>query len=401
LYFLLFFVSTEAMNFLEEEGRYFFHTYTRLPIMIDRGEGVYLFDREGTRYLDFFGGLAVNALGYGHPRVVRAIAEQSAKFTHLSNYFISGPALSLARELTRITGYGKVFFTNSGTEGIEGALKIARKWGSASARTTVISFSNAFHGRTYGALSMMDRPKYREGFGPFLDNFMVLPYNDVAALRRCAGPTTLAVVLELIQGEGGVVPASPEFVAELAVLKERHGFLLIADEIQTGVGRTGKFLASDHHGLRPELVVIAKPLGGGLPLGAILGTGPVEKVLDVGEHGTTFGGNPVCCAAGLVVLDEITGGGLMEKAATTGDYLLQRLNDLRTRSGGAIRSVRGRGLMVGVEMAGPCLDTAARLLQKGLLANCTAGNVIRLLPPLTIGREHVDEAVSIMEQVIK
>lgn len=388
------------MNTSERERDAFFHTYKRLPIDVDRGEGVHLFDKSGRRYLDLFGGLAVNALGYAHPGVIEAIERQSRRFTHLSNYFLADTALELAELLRKHTGFRRVFFTNSGTEGIEGAMKIARLWGSSRGKTEILSFSNAFHGRTYGALSMMDRARYREGFEPFLPNCTVLPFNDPAALGRAVNGSTLAVFLEFLQGEGGIVPASEDFVAAIAELRRRHGFLVVADEIQSGIGRTGRPFGFSHYGITPDLVVVAKPLGGGLPVGAILGAESVGDVLDVGQHGTTFGGNPVACAAGIVVMREVFENGLMDRAKAAGDRFLRGLEKLRGEFPGLIRAVRGRGLMLGVELDRPCDGVVTAMLDAGVLANCTNRTVIRIIPPLIIGDAEIDEALSVMRSVL-
>jgi len=387
------------MTIPEREQQAFFHTYKRLPIRIDRGEGVYLYDTSGKRYIDLFGGLAVNALGYGHPGVLRAITDQCKRFMHLSNYFLSDSALELAELLKKHTGYSRVFFSNSGTEAIEGAIKIARLWGSTRGKKEIVSFSNAFHGRTYGALSMMDRVRYKAGFEPFLEHFSILPYNDAGKLRAGVNESTLAVCLEFIQGEGGIVAAADDFVETIAELKSRFGFLVIADEIQSGLGRTGRPFGFSHHRISPDIAVVAKPLGGGLPLGAILGSRDLENVLDIGQHGTTFGGNPVSCAAGTVVMREIFEGGVMENAAATGKVFFSALEKLRAEFRGLVASVRGRGLMLGVGMTRPCDAIVASLLEAGVLANCTNGNVIRIVPPLVITPAQVDEAVEVMRRV--
>ena len=389
------------MDTLEREAQYFFHTYKRIPLEIEKGEGVYLFTRDGKRYLDMFSGLAVNALGYGHPGIIKAIEEQSRRYIHLSNYYLQEPQLRLAELLVKYSGCDKVFFCNSGTEAIEGAIKVARRWGSQNGKKEIISFSNAFHGRTMGALSMMDRPKYREGYEPFLENFRIVEFNNPGALREAVGATTAAVVLEFIQGEGGICPVSPEFADELRALKAKFGFLLIADEIQSGIGRTGKFFGFQHYNNSPDIVVVAKPLGGGLPLGAILGSAPLAKVLEPGVHGTTFGGNPVACAAGIVVLHEIMENGVMDNAATMGSILKAKLRELKKEFPSIIKEVRGYGLMLGMELAreGDSIVTALR--EKGILLNCTNQNVLRFLPPLIISEQHIDETVTVLREILR
>lgn len=389
------------MNLFDRESTSFFHTYKRLPLEVDHGEGVYLFTTDGRRYLDFFGGLAVNALGYGHPGVLAAIQEQSKKYIHLSNYFLQEPQAALAEQLLKHAGYQRVFLANSGTESIEGALKLARKWGSTRGKSEIVSFSNSFHGRTMGALSMMDRANYRDGYGPFLEGFRVVKHNDIDELTQAVGPATAAIVLEFIQGEGGIRPASAEFVGLLKQLQRDDGVLIIADEIQSGLGRTGKFFAFEHYDIVPEIVVVAKPLGGGLPLGAILGNRTVAGVFGPGMHGTTFGGNPVACAAGIVVLRELIEGGLMAHAATMGSLLKNRMLELQSEFGTLVREVRGFGLMVGMELNVESEPVVKAMREKGVLINGTNQNVLRLLPPLIIGEDHIEEMVCALRTCLR
>ncbi len=389
------------MTMLERESATFFHTYKRLPLEIDRGEGVYLIARDGTRYLDMFAGIAVNALGYGHPGVLQAIREQAESYIHLSNYFLQEPQLELAEMLTRASGYPKLFFANSGTETIEGAIKIARRWGAERRKTVILSSTNAFHGRTMGALSLMDRPKYRNGFGPFLDDCTTAEFNDPDSLRSLITPATAAVLLEFIQGEGGIRPVSRDFATTLMELKARFGFLLIADEIQSGMGRTGKFFGFQHYDVRPDLVVMAKPIGGGLPLGAILATDEVAATLEPGMHGTTFGGNPVACAAGVAVAREILERDLIAHAAEVGSYLLARLRSLQEEFPGAVKEVRGFGLMAGMELDGEGESLVTAMRARKVLINCTDQTVLRFVPPLTIANRHVDETCNALRECLK
>lgn len=388
------------MNALEREAAVFFHTYKRLPLDVDHGEGVYIHAADGARYLDMFGGLAVNALGYGHPLLLQAIQEQSRKYIHLSNYYLQEPQLKLAELLTKYSGYKRVFFSNSGTESIEGAIKLCRKWGSALNKTEIISFSNAFHGRTMGALSIMDKPKYRNGYEPFLQGCHVVEFNNVERLRSAISELTVAVVLEFIQGEGGIRPVSREFVEELSLLKRKFGFLIVADEIQSGIGRTGKMFGFQHYSVQPDIVVVAKPVGGGLPLGAILGNAMVADVLEPGVHGTTFGGNPVACAAGVVVLHEIVEGGLMKNAERMGGVLISELTALQGEFPSTIQDVRGLGLMVGMQLDrdGEPIVTAMR--ERKILINCTDQTVLRFLPPLIVTEQHIEETITALREVL-
>jgi predicted acetylornithine/succinylornithine family transaminase len=392
--------TVHATTMHDREAANFFHTYKRLPLEVERGEGVYLFTRDGKRYLDMFAGLAVNALGYAHPRILEAIRSQASRYTHLSNYFLQETPIRLAEILTKLSGYPRVFFCNSGTEAIEGAIKIARKWGSTRGKSEILSLSNSFHGRTMGALSLMDRPKYRDGFGPFLDGCRVLPFNDPEALRKSVSPKTAAVVLEFIQGEGGIRPVSAEFARTLEELHRKSGFLLIADEIQSGAGRTGKFFGFQHYPVSPEVVTLAKPIGGGLPLGAILATKDVASVLEPGMHGTTFGGNPVACAAGVAVLEEIEEKDLTGRAAALGERLKDGLKGLAKEFPVLIKEVRGFGLMAGAELDRSGEGIAEAMRERGILINCTDTTVLRFLPPLIIEPSHVDETITTLRDIL-
>jgi len=388
------------MTETEKESKYFFRTYERIPIEIDRGEGVYLFSKEGKRYLDMFAGYAVNALGYGNPKILRAVQEQCSRYIHLSNSYLQDPQIDLAELLLKHSGYEKVFFSNSGTESVEGALKIAKRWGSARGKNIIISFSDAFHGRTTGALSLMDRPRYREGYEPLLQNCRILKLNDTDDLQKNINEQTLAVFLEFIQGESGVRPVTVEFARAIGGLKKKFGFLVVADEIQSGLGRTGKLFAFQHYDLRPDVVVLAKALGGGLPLGAILGNSLVAESLETGRHGSTFGGNPVACAAGKVVLKEIMENGVMQNAAQVGDQLKSGLMCLKNDFPSVVRAVRGSGLMLGLELNVECRPIVKSLREKGVLLNCTYLNVLRFLPPLIISEEHIVDALKQLRSVL-
>jgi acetylornithine/N-succinyldiaminopimelate aminotransferase len=388
------------MTLFERDSEALFSTYRRLPLEFVRGEGMELQTADGEHYLDMFSGVAVNALGYAHPGVLRAIREQSERYIHISNYYLQEPQIVLAERLREATGCRRVFFANTGAETVEGALKIARRWGADKGKNQVLTLSNAFHGRTMGALSMMDRPGYREGFGPFLPNCETVAHNDTNDLRRLVGAQTAAVMLEFIQGEGGIRPVSPEFVGALEELRARYGFLLVADEIQSGIGRTGNFSAYEHYGITPDLILVAKPLGGGLPLGAILAGEKTADVLQPGMHGTTFGGNPVACAAGAVVLEEIINGGLMDNAARVGSYMKERLEDLAGLFPDTVREVRGMGLMLGMELSSECTDVVAAMRDRHILINCTERTVLRFLPPLIVEPHHVEKTVDALGEVL-
>lgn len=388
------------MNLREKESQFILHTYKRLPIEIERADGLYIYGKDGKRYLDFFGGIAVNALGYGHPRVEAAIVRQVERYMHVSNLFYMDVQIELAEMLCKLSGYPKVFLTNSGAESVEAAIKIARKWGKGREKRKLTALTNSFHGRTMGALSLTDRTKYRQGFEPFLPDVEHVSFNSIRELREKVDETTAAVFVEFVQGEGGVNVISDQFVDELFSLKRKHDFLIVADEIQSGIYRTGKLFAFEHYGVRPDIVTIAKPIGGGLPLGGILVDGPLEDVLGYGAHGTTFGGNPVSCAAGLATLSELSQKKIDIHVAKVGGYLKLRLLELKNEFPDFVSEVRGLGLMLGMECKTECTEIVRTLLDKGVLANCTNGNVIRLLPPLIIEEEHVDILISRLGETI-
>jgi len=387
------------VKIFELEKEFFFPTYRRLGVYIKRGEGAYLFDNDGRRYLDMISGIGVNVLGYGNESVKKAIVEQVEKYLHLSNLFVQEPQVELAELLIRLSGYKKVFFTNSGAEAIETAIKITRKWGKRFGKSEIIGFSNAFHGRTMGALSLMDKVKYRDGYEPFLPEIFSARYNDPEDIERKVNHRTAGVFLEFIQGEGGIVPADENFVRKIFELRERFNFLVIADEIQSGLWRTGKFFAFEHYGVKPDVVALAKPLGGGLPLGAVLGSEKVADVFTLGAHGSTFGGNPVACSAGCAVIKEIQNG-MIENVLRVGNYFKNKLMELKERHHKLVKDVRGLGLMLGVELNIECFDIINRLIEKGVIANCTSNNVVRLLPPFIINENHVDFFIEKFEEVL-
>ena len=386
---------------LEKEKELFFHTYKRLPLEVERGEGCYLFTTDGTRYLDFFGGIAVNALGYNHPRLGKAIEEQIHKYIHVSNYFAQQPQVKLAEKILTASKFKRIFFTNSGTEATEGVIKLARKWGQPLGKTQLFGLSNAFHGRTMGALSLMDKQKYRDGYEPFVENFGHLKFNDVGELRRAVDEKTLGVFVEFVQGEGGIYVVSQEYARELESLRNKFGFLIIADEIQSGIGRTGKLFGFQHTGVIPDIVMLAKPIGGGLPLGAILGNDRVAETFTYGVHGTTFGGNPVACAAGLVVLEEVLDKGLMHHVEEIGIYLIARLKQLKNDFPSLISEVRGFGCMIGMELSMDGQPVVDAMQRRHVLVNCTNVNVLRFVPPLIVTKELCDELVTALRSVFQ
>jgi acetylornithine/N-succinyldiaminopimelate aminotransferase len=388
-----------APSLIDREHQSFIPTYKRLPLEVERAEGMYVFTKDGRRYLDFLGGIAVNSLGHCHPAVIAAIERQLHRYAHLSNYFYQDAQIEFAEALTAASGYRRVFLTNSGTEATDGAMKLARMHGSAAGRSEIIGLSGGFHGRTYGALSIMDKPGYKDGMGPFLPGTSVITFNDVAALEAAVGDGTCAVMLEFLQGEGGIHWVSDEFVRRLFELRGEHGFLVIADEVQAGGGRTGDFFSFERYGVRPDIVTVAKGLGGGLPLGAILIPEELAGVWGPGRHGTTFGGNALACAAGATVLAELRNG-LMERVAAMGEYAIAQLEMLRNEFPEKIGEIRGAGAMLGAEMKVSVSKVVERMLEKGVIANATSETVLRLLPPMIYEREHVDEMAAVLREVL-
>jgi acetylornithine/N-succinyldiaminopimelate aminotransferase len=386
-------------SIIDMEKKLFLHTYNRLPIEISHGSGVHLFDREGNRYLDFFSGLAVNALGYSHPKIIQAVCTQIQKFAHLSNNYITNVQLEFTEILLRHSGMFKAFLTNSGTESVEGTIKIIRKhYGS---EKKIYSLTGSFHGRTYGAVTLTGKEKYTKGFEPLLPGIEHINFNDVEDLQKKVDENTSAVFIEFIQGEGGINVVSEEFVNELLRLRDKYGFALVSDEIQTGVGRTGKPFACNCFDVEPDIIVSAKAIGGGLPLGAILVSAKFENVFTPGVHGTTFGGNPVCCAAGKVVLEEVFENGLVEKVNELGNYLSDQLNELKLMFPGDIKEIRGRGFMQGVEMKYPCSEIVKKMRDRMVLINCTNTTVLRLLPPLITQKNDIDFFLYNLHEVLK
>jgi len=375
---------------IEREQKVIFQNYRRLPIEIEKAIGTEIFDISGKRYLDFLSGIAVNALGHSHHGIIQAVKTQAEKYLHVSNFFYQEPQIRLAELITEKSGYDRVFFSNSGAESFEGAIKIAKLWGHAKNKHQMIAFQGGFHGRTYGSLSLMDKPLYKEHLGPFLPNMSVIPFNDIDALRESVHDDTCAVALEFLQGEGGITHADPGFVTELMNLKEQFNFLIIADEVQSGVGRTGSFYFFDKYLIKPDIIVMAKGIGGGLPLGAIVTTHDLANLIDKGRHGTTYGGNSLACAAGIVVMEEVFSG-VMNNAKEMGCYLKDILYAIQEEFPDSVQEIRGCGCMQGVVLTSEAAPLVQELLHHGIIANATAMNVLRLLPPLTITKAEIDE----------
>jgi len=377
------------------------NTYGCVPLAFARGTGAYLYDADGNRYLDFFCGLAVTSLGHGNPRVVRAIKDQAEKLTHVSNVYHTEPMARLAARLCGLFGDGRVFFANSGAEANEAALKLARRWGHdrGAGRFEIVSTLGSFHGRTMGTLSATGQEKYHIGFQPLVPGFRLVPYDDVAALEGAVRDETVAIMIEAIQGEGGVVMPHADYLKRVRDLCDRRKILMLLDEVQTGIGRTGKLFAWQHANVKPDIMTLAKALGGGLPIGAMIARSEIAQSLTPGSHGSTFGGNPVSCAAALAVLDALEQDGALENARSVGGYILERL---RTFAKGCprIAEVRGLGMMIGIVLHGEAKSAAEACLRERLLVNATAENVLRLLPPLTLTRDEADAGLKIIERAL-
>jgi acetylornithine aminotransferase len=387
-------------SIFEKEKELFLPVYNRIPIEISHGEGIHLFDTEGNKYVDFFSGLAVNALGYAHPGIVKAVCSQISRFGHLSNNYVAGIQIEFAELLLKYSGMEKIFLTNSGTESVEGALKLIRKKYGPDKK--IFSFSSGFHGRTYGSLALTAKEKYRNGFEPLLPNIFKIDFNNIDDLYSRIGENTAAVFIEFIQGEGGINIAADDFVFSLKKLRDKFNFSIVADEIQSGIGRTGKpFAFNFYDDFKPDIIVAAKAIGGGLPLGAILTSAAFEKILETGKHGTTFGGNPVSCAAGKIVLEEVFEKGLMENVKELGNYFIEQLIELKKLFPGDIKDVRGRGFMIGVEMLYECTGIVEKMRERKILTNCTAKNVLRILPALITNKSQIDFFLYNFHEVLK
>lgn len=388
------------------EARLLLSTYDRSPILFVGGEGVYIQDENGTKYLDLLSGIGVNALGYNHPAIVETIARQSRALIHTSNLYYHEGQAELATRLTERMGLDRVFFSNSGTEAWEGALKLARAYSTlrrgegAQIGTKFLALEQSFHGRTFGSMSTTYKAKYREPFGPVVPGVEFVRFNDVADLRAKFSSEVCAILVESIQGEGGVRPLTQEFFNEARALASSTGALLIVDEVQSGMGRTGKWCAYQHYGIRPDITTLAKPLAGGLPLGAVLCTEEVARTMHAGMHGTTFGGGPLACTVGVAVVDTIEKEGLLAHATEVGNYFQERLRELAARHE-TIVDVRGKGLMVAAELDSAELAklTVAEMLKRRILINCTSDTVLRFLPPFILEREHVDTAIAALDEI--
>lgn len=381
---------------MEKDRKYLMQTYARYPVVIDHGYGATLWDPEGRRYIDFSSGIGVCSLGYGNPHWVDAVTQQASKLAHISNLFYSEPYILLAEALCTAAGMDRVFFSNSGAESNEGAIKLARKYSFdryGPGRHTVITLVNSFHGRTITTLKATGQEKFHQTFFPFTEGFRYAQAGDLASLESVLDDDVCAILVEGVQGEGGVLPLSPSYLQELRALCDRRDLLLIADEVQTGIGRTGQLFAYQTLGYRPDVITVAKGLAGGLPMGAVLASGAAAEVLNAGSHGSTFGGNPICAAAALAVLKEVQA--LLPQVAEKGTYLRSRIEAMNAP---CVTGTRGLGLMIGVPLEGRAAgEVNTQLVQNGLLCLTAGFNTLRLLPPLSITREEMDLGLAILE----
>jgi acetylornithine/N-succinyldiaminopimelate aminotransferase len=396
--------SKQAARARSAAARHLVNTYRRPPVVFVRGKGCYLYDSAGRAYLDFLSGIGVNALGYAHPRLLRVIRAQASRAIHVSNLFHNEFQGPLAERLAAWTGLDRVFFTNSGAEAVEGALKLARAWArqqpnAREEKTRILALENSFHGRTFGALSVTAPEKYRAPFAPLLPGVEFVRTNDVEDLERKFDDRVCALVVEPIQGEGGIFPLSENFWRRARELAARHDAALIADEIQSGLGRTGRYFAWQKFGLLPDMVAVAKPLAGGLPLGAFVAAERFAGAFSPGMHGSTFGGGPLVCAAALEFLRTVEEEGLLENIRLRGEEVRAGLERLKERFG-FVREVRGEGLMLAMELEVDGAPYVARALRQGLLINCTHDRVLRFLPPFIITRGHVAEFLAKLETVL-
>ena len=389
-------------NEIEMIDEHLIHSYNRYPVIFDHGEDVYLFDNNGKKYLDFGGGIAVCALGYSCDPYKEALKKQIDKGIHFSNYFYSEPLKNAAINISKLTGMDKVFFCNSGSEANEGALKLARKYAILNGhehRHDIVSMDKAFHGRSMGALSVTGTKKYREPYEPMLSGVSFATYNDLDSVKKLVTDNTYAIIVEALQGEGGIYPAEPEFIRGIRQICDENDIMMICDEVQCGMGRTGKAFAFEHYGIRPDIMTMAKGIGSGITVGAFAAPARVAECMVPGDHGTTFGGNPLAMEAINATVQQFEERGIIEHAREIGEYLGEKLEGL-VRDKEICVSTRGLGLMRGLELSEPVAPYVSKALENGLVLMAAGTNVIRFVPPLVIGREHVDEMIEILNRVL-
>jgi predicted acetylornithine/succinylornithine family transaminase len=383
--------------------KYIANTYARYPVLLVRGKGTRVWDLEGEEYLDFVSGLAVCNLGHCHPKVVKAIQDQAEKLIHVSNFYYIEPQIQLASLLCKHSFADKVFFCNSGAEANEGAMKLARKYAKGKGsedRYEIITMERSFHGRTFATLTATGQEKFHKGYEPLMPGFKYVPFNDIKAVKNAIGPQTCAVMVEPLQGEGGVNCPLEGYLKTLREICDEKGLLLIYDEVQVGIGRTGKLFAYEHEGVEPDLLTLAKSLAGGVPIGALLIKKGIADSFQPGDHASTFGGNPLATAAGVAALTTILEEGMLENCQRMGDYFLSQLEETKKRFP-FVKDIRGKGLILGVELKIDGSTIVKEMLKKKILINCTMGNVLRFLPPLIVTKEEIDRVVQTLEEVFR
>lgn len=393
----------DSQTWMMLSEKYVAHTYARYPILLVRGKGTRVWDMEGREYLDFVSGLAVCNLGHCHPKVVKAIQDQAERLIHVSNFYYIEPQIQLASLLCKNSFADKVFFCNSGAEANEGAMKLARKYAKEKMegdRYEIITMERSFHGRTLATLTATAQEKFHKGYAPLMPGFKYIPFNDIEAVRKAIDSRTCAIMVEPIQGEGGVNCPSEGYLKALRETCDERGILLIFDEVQVGMGRTGKLFAYEHEGVEPDMLTLAKSLSGGVPIGALLIKKEVAESFGPGDHASTFGGNPLATAAGVAALNAILGDGMLENCQKVGVYFLSRLEEMKTKFP-FIQEVRGKGLIIGMELKMEGGFIVKEMMQKGILINCTMTNVLRFLPPLIVTEAEVDQVVNTLEEVFQ
>lgn len=392
----------DKKTIIEETEKYYLPVFGRYPMVMELGQGCRVWDNEGNEYVDAFAGIAVNSLGYNHPVLVKAISEQASKLMHCSNLYYTEIQAKALRVVAEATGMDRIFFANCGAEGNEGAMKLARKYGVSKAPTKykIISADESFHGRTFDTLAATGHDYYHVGYGPLSPGHVLVPYGDIKALEAQMDDDVCAVLLEPIQGEGGVHVPTAEYLQQVRALCDKHDALLIFDEVQTGVARTGKWFAYMHSGVKPDILTFAKGIGGGFPVAGFAVPERLAHVFKPGDHGGTFGGNPLACAAVYTTLTTIKSEGLVDKVAEKGEYFKNELRKLQEKYPDKVTDVRGCGLMLGMEVAGEGKPIVESCLANNVIVNCTAGNVIRIVPPLIISREEIDIVVAALDKAL-
>ena len=397
-------MTNQEEIFTRDDSNYL-PVFNRYKIVLERGEGAYLYDINGKRYIDFLAGIAVNVLGHNYAPLVDAISKQAAKVIHVSNLYYTEPQAAAAEKLVKLSGLDRAFFANSGAEANEGAIKIARKYAHQfdAEKSQIITAWDSFHGRTLATLTATGQPKYHKGFEPLPAGFDYVHYNNISELEEKISDKTCAVMLETIQGEGGVYPPKDDYLKKVRALCDKYGALLILDEIQAGMGRSGKFFAYEKYGVKPDIVTLAKGLAGGVPIGAFICTEKVAQAFHAGDHGTTFGGNPLACAAANVVLDTVPNEKFLAHVEEVGGYFKNKLIELQQKHSAQISEVRGEGLILGLQLSNSKksgVEIVNECMKRGAIINCTVGTVLRFIPPLIINNEQVDEVTKILDEVL-